>query len=739
MRTVMYASAFTRTKSFRSDTFALFKKLAPERPDTILFESKDGNGKNNTKSFLFVKNSLRIEARNNQVFLEALSDGGFKALRALSGALEDLGAVEQTDRNLRVSVARKTRSGSDTERLTARSTMDVLRLIATTWNRSEGETGDLPVFLPGLFAYDYVDEFEFLLDPKTDSLDFPGYLFFLPEEIVIVHHEQGLVEARVYVYGSCAPGSDEKAEYGKDAARLLDKIDLDTDNVDALPMGTSRRAVPRLDVQTDLNDAEYAGLVRSLKKHIDSGDVFQIVPSRTFSAPIADPLAAYGELRNLNPSPYLFFVRSRDFVLFGASPETCLKVDGKTRIVELHPIAGTRPRGRRQDGGVDPDLDNRMESDLKQSTKERAEHMMLVDLARNDVARVSSPGTRRVRKLLEVERYSHVMHMVSVVEGELKNGLDAFHAYSASMNMGTLVGAPKIEAARLLRQFEADKRGPYGGAVGYFTSSGDADLAIVIRAALVKKDRAYVRAGAGVVFDSDPAGEAEETKNKAGAVIDAIALSQVQRAKNGRASLARMPVDLNVLFIDNFDSFVFNLVDEFSKRGCRVDVWRNDIGVDRALDLALSLPAPRLVVLSPGPGTPVQSGLCMDLVRRAPADLPVFGVCLGHQAIVEALGGTVLPANEIVHGKTSLITHDNKSLFEGLPCPMTVGRYHSLAAAKVPADLKVTAHLGSLVMAVEHVSKKIAGVQFHPESVLTPEGGLFIDNVIKWAEQGKQE
>jgi anthranilate synthase component 1 len=218
----------------------------------------------------------------------------------------------------------------------------------------------------------------------------------------------------------------------------------------------------------------------------------------------------------------MFFVRSPGAVLLGASPETAVRVSGTPRTVSLRPIAGTAPRGRTADGQVDRELDARLQAALLTDAKELAEHMMLVDLARNDVARVSRPGTRRVSQLLTVDRYQHVMHLVSEVEGELAPGLDALHAYAASLNMGTLVGAPKIRAAELLREHEPTKRGPYGGAVGYLTHGGELDTAIVIRSAFVHDGIAHVRAGAGVVLDSDPAAEAAETRRKAQAVLDAL-------------------------------------------------------------------------------------------------------------------------------------------------------------------------------------------------------------------------
>jgi anthranilate synthase component 2 len=198
---------------------------------------------------------------------------------------------------------------------------------------------------------------------------------------------------------------------------------------------------------------------------------------------------------------------------------------------------------------------------------------------------------------------------------------------------------------------------------------------------------------------------------------------------------------MNVLLIDNFDSFSFNLVDELRRRDAAVTVWRNDIALDHALSLARALPLPRLVVLSPGPGSPSQAGCCVALAKAACKQrIPLFGVCLGHQAIVEALGGEVGFAGEVVHGKAARIEHDDSPLFAGLPSPMFAARYHSLAATRLPDSLRVTAHTRSaagakLVMAVEHREAPIAGVQFHPESILTPRGGTLIANVLSWARQ----
>jgi len=275
-------------------------------------------------------------------------------------------------------------------------------------------------------------------------------------------------------------------------------------------------------VAVNISDLEFNDIVSTLKKQIVKGNIFQVVPSRAFTLPCPNPLAAYNQLKATNPSPYMFYIKDQEFVLFGASPESALKYESENNQVEVYPIAGTRRRGFNSDGTINPDLDGRMELDLRLDKKELAEHIMLVDLARNDVARISEAGTRTVAQLLKVDRYSHVMHLVSRVIGQLRGDLDALHAYQACMNMGTLVGAPKIKASALIREVEQQRRGSYGGAVGYINSAGDMDTCIVIRSAFVSNGKATIQAGAGVVFDSDPQAETDETRAKAQAVISAI-------------------------------------------------------------------------------------------------------------------------------------------------------------------------------------------------------------------------
>ena len=275
-----------------------------------------------------------------------------------------------------------------------------------------------------------------------------------------------------------------------------------------------------------MSDADFCELVTKMQQHIAIGDAYQVVPSRGFVIDCPQPLQTYRYLHDADPSPYMFYIATDDFELFGASPESSLLHSAKTGQVAIRPIAGTRPRGFAPDGSIDHELDIRLELELRSDAKEVAEHVMLVDLARNDVARISAPGTRKVTQLLRVDRYSRVMHLVSEVTGQLACDLHPLDAFRASMTMGTLTGAPKLRAAELIRQYEGTRRGSYGGAVGYLRGDGELDTCIVIRSAFARGGKAIVQAGAGVVSDSVPQREADETAHKASNVLRAIAAAQ---------------------------------------------------------------------------------------------------------------------------------------------------------------------------------------------------------------------
>jgi anthranilate synthase component 1 len=268
-------------------------------------------------------------------------------------------------------------------------------------------------------------------------------------------------------------------------------------------------------IASNMAREDYVSMVAAAKDYIAAGDIIQVVPSQRFEAPLtAHPFNLYRSLRTINPSPYMFYLRLGDFTLAGASPETMVRLEG--RQVTLRPIAGTRRRG------VDEFEDQALERELLADPKELAEHIMLVDLGRNDVGRVAQIGSVKVTELMTVERYSHVMHIVSNVIGELNEGMDAFDAFRATFPQGTVSGAPKIRAMEIIDELEPVRRGIYAGAVGYFSFTGNTDTAIALRTLLIKGDRVYIQAGGGVVADSDPLAEYEESCNKARAMIRAL-------------------------------------------------------------------------------------------------------------------------------------------------------------------------------------------------------------------------
>jgi anthranilate synthase component 1 len=274
-----------------------------------------------------------------------------------------------------------------------------------------------------------------------------------------------------------------------------------------------------LEVRSNQTKEAFEDKVRAAKEYIAAGDIYQVVLSQRFESQVdADPFTVYRALRHVNPSPYMYFVRMGGVSVVGSSPEMLVRVEGDR--VETHPIAGTRPRGRT------PDEDVRLAEELKRNEKERAEHVMLVDLGRNDVGRVCQYGTVRVPQFMGLERFSHVMHLTSVVEGKLAEDRDRLDALVSCFPAGTVSGAPKVRAMQIIRELEPSGRGLYAGAVGYLDFAGNLDFCIAIRTVIMSEGRAFVQAGAGIVMDSNPAAEYEETRDKARALLRALELAQ---------------------------------------------------------------------------------------------------------------------------------------------------------------------------------------------------------------------
>ena len=364
----------------------------------------------------------------------------------------------------------------------------------------------------GYVGYDVVRYIERLPQTTTDDLGLPElWLLFTGQLLVFDHLRQ-----RLSVISNVVIGDDPAAQYDDAVARaeaLVTRIGAATG-----PGGLGE--APHLDgsvgeIRSNQTPADYMAKVERAKEHIAAGDIFQVVPSQRFETDTtAQPFDVYRVLRLVNPSPYMFYLQFPDVAIVGSSPEPHLRVFG--REATIRPIAGTRPRGN------DVEEDEKLAADLIADEKERAEHVMLVDLARNDLGRVCEPGTVRVEELMQIERYSHVMHIVSSVRGELAGGMTAFDALKASFPAGTVSGAPKIRAMEIIDDLEPTRRGPYAGAVGYFDFSGNLDTCIGLRTGYLRDGKAYLQAGAGIVADSVPEREEQETRDKAHAFFVAV-------------------------------------------------------------------------------------------------------------------------------------------------------------------------------------------------------------------------
>ncbi|WP_089950528.1 anthranilate synthase component I [Lentzea xinjiangensis] len=456
----------------------LYRKLGADRPGTFLFESAENGRSWSRWSFIGVRSSAALTATGGEAFWTGtrpvgLPDGG-DPMQAL------------------------------------RETIEVLR------------TDPLPGLPPltggmvGYIGYDAVRRLERLPSIAEDDLKLPELVMLLATDLAALDHHEGTVTliANAINWDDSPERVDEAYE---DAVRRLDE--MTTALHTSAPPTAAVFSRPKPEFRRRRSQAEHFAAVEKAKEAIRAGEAFQIVVSQRFEIETeADALDVYRVLRTTNPSPYMYLLRLDGFDIVGCSPEALVTVrDGKATT---HPIAGTRWRSE------DPEEDALLEKDLLADHKERAEHLMLVDLGRNDLGRVCKPGSVNVVDFFKVERYSHVMHIVSTVTGELAEGKTAYDAVAACFPAGTLSGAPKPRAMELIEELEPTRRGLYGGVVGYFDFAGDADTAIAIRTALVRDGVAYVQAGGGIVADSDPLAEDNECLNKAGAVLAAIATAQ---------------------------------------------------------------------------------------------------------------------------------------------------------------------------------------------------------------------
>jgi anthranilate synthase component 1 len=387
---------------------------------------------------------------------------------------------------------------------------------------------DLPRFCGGAvgyLGYETITCFEELPSPNKDTLGLPESVFMFIDTMLVFDHVTHKIKVVSYINLNEDLDGAYKAAIAK-IDGLIDRLNSPLEPTQQTTTSTTIRDNSSL--SSNFTKEDFEAKVNKIKEYITSGEAIQVVLSQRLAQPTnAAPFDIYRALRTVNPSPYMFFFDFSSFHIIGASPEILVRVEDE--LVMTRPLAGTRPRGK----SVDEDII--LEKELRNDEKECAEHIMLVDLGRNDIGRVCEPGTVEVSDLMDVERYSHVMHLVTHVQGKLRQDLNAFDALQASFPAGTVSGAPKIRAMEIIAELEPDKRGPYAGAVGYFSFSGNMDMAIAIRTMVVKQGVAYVQAGCGVVYDSIPECEYQETYNKASALLKAINLADSSGGINGRS------------------------------------------------------------------------------------------------------------------------------------------------------------------------------------------------------------
>lgn len=628
---------------------------------------------------------LIVRGRHFQVL--SLNARGFAMLPWLHDALEKLDAVASVSSDLDKvwgTVRTSPERFPEEERSKQPSVFSVVRALRDLFYHSD----EPHLGLYGAFGYDLAFQFEPLRLRLERGLG-RDLVLYLPDQIVVVDHRRERGQRRSYDFELDGKTTVGEARTGSSATFA---------------------AADHIERPCDHEPGEYAEGVRRAHQAFRRGDLFEVTPGQTFFEPCpAPPSELFRRLRERNPAPYGFLVNlGESEYLVGASPEMYVRVEGDR--VETCPIAGTIARGGDAIG------DAAQIQLILNSAKDESELTMCTDVDRNDKSRICVPGSVKVIGRRQIEMYSRLIHTVDHVEGKLRpefDGLDAFLSHTWAV---TVTGAPKAWAMQFIEDNEKSPRAWYGGAVGLVGFDGNVNTGLTLRTIRIKDGIAEIRAGATLLYDSNPEEEERETHIKASALIDAIRRppdvplkAVVQREQPGAGK--------RLLFVDHQDSFVHTLANYFRQTGAEVVTLRAGFDLSE-----LDRIKPDLVVMSPGPGTPTDFKVPQTIDAAVQRNLPVFGVCLGLQGMVEYFGGKLGVLDYPMHGKPSKVRVVGGKLFEGLPREFIAGRYHSLFALRdvFPTALRITAETeDGCVMAIEHPELPMAAVQFHPESILT--------------------
>ncbi|SDI37621.1 anthranilate synthase component I [Nonomuraea jiangxiensis] len=663
----------------------------------------DYPGRYSRWAFGYVDPCIELVARGRVISATALNERGRVVLPAVASCLLAAGkpVAEPTPDRVEVHVPEPSNRAGDLlpEEMRSRrpTVFTAIREVIAAFKGDDPHLG-----LYGAFGYDLAFQFE----PIRQELDRPDdqrdLVLHLPDRLIVIDRQRE----------TCV---EYRYEFTVDRAttRGLDRS------------GESAPPVMPGELPANPPKGEYAKVVAAAKERFKRGDLFEVVPGQVFHATCTDPAAFYRGLRQSNPAPYEFIISlGQGEHLVGASPEMYVRVTGDR--VETCPISGTIARGS------NPVEDAEAIRTLLSSVKEESELTMCTDVDRNDKSRICVPGTVKVIGRRQIELYSRLIHTVDHIEGRLRPEFDALDAFLTHMWAVTVTGAPKTWAMQFIEDHEATTRRWYGGAIGFIGFDGSMNTGLTLRTAQIKNGVATVRAGATLLFDSDPEAEERETELKASALLGALSAVNQPGSVPAPERRPQPGLGMKVLLVDHEDSFVNTLADYFRQEGADVVTMRHGFPA-RMIDSI----APDLVVLSPGPGWPTDFGMAALIDEIYARDLPVFGVCLGLQAMVEQAGGTLELLDYPEHGKRGRVSRLGASaLLDGLPEEFTAARYHSLHAKRpgvvgfTPTALTPDGN----VMAIEDVERRRFGVQFHPESILTQEGGAgakIIANVLR--------
>jgi len=705
-------SVATRAADYDQGTSPWIDRLDAER-GAVFSSSYEYPGRYTRWDMALVNPPMALESRGSDVRVEALNERGLLLLPAVERCLaaqEDVEGLARDGNLLTLRIKPATRAFAEEERSRQPSVFSVIRAISALFACDDGHLG-----LYGAFGYDLAFQFEpieLVLARPDDQRD---VVLYLPDEILLVDH------------------------YGRKAHVRSYEFQVDGRSTETLPRSGTKEAYRPANEDPGRGDhepGEYARLVEAAKDYFRRGDLFETVPGQVFyEACPAAPSAVSRRLTEINPSPYGFFINLGNAeYLVGASPEMYVRVSGGRRV-ETCPISGTIRRGR---NAIEDEAQIRK---LLNSAKDEAELTMCSDVDRNDKSRICVPGSVRVIGRRQIEMYSRLIHTVDHIEGILRDDLDALDAFLSHTWAVTVTGAPKRWAMEFIERHEKSPRAWYGGAIGAILFNGDMNTGLTLRTVRIKDGVAQIRAGATLLYDSVPEEEEAETELKAEAMRAAVREAGLARERKIDPLAAQPGKGLKILLVDHEDSFVHTLANYFRQTGAEVVTYRSPVADSVFHDVA-----PDLVVLSPGPGSPKDFDCAATIGRARARGLPIFGVCLGLQALAEAYGGELAQLAIPMHGKPSPVSFiEGSMLFEGLASPVIVGRYHSLHARrdKLPAGFRVTSETeDGVIMAVEHESESVAAVQFHPESIMSLDqdaGHRIIQNVVtRLARQTRQ-